>query len=402
MNVWRSIAGMLEVELISADIASLINTANDSGIILYKLQQVDGLTAHFFIQRCDYDVLNKLSQKKGDKIKVKIEKGMYWKIEKLLYRPIILIGFLVFFFILLYLPTRVLFVKVEGNNMIPERQILEAVEKCGVHFGATRSEVRSEKVKNAILSALPELQWAGINTKGCVAIISVRERAKPDVMNAKKYPSNIVAGQDGVITSCTILEGNPICSVGQVVKEGQTLISGFTDCGLSIRVTQAEGEIYAQTNRKLTVITSTYCLSKSSIIGESKKISLLIGKKRINLWKDSGIWDTTCDRMYKECYVRLPGGYKLPLGIAIETGIRYQFQKTERELQNLKSSILSYGKTYLENLMVAGNIVNSNEKFVSSDGLIHLFGDFICIEMIGRVQRVQIGEENGENDGTDR
>ena len=36
--------------------------------------------------------------------------------------------------------------------------------------------IRSEKVKNSLLQRIPQLQWAGINTDGCVAVISVREK----------------------------------------------------------------------------------------------------------------------------------------------------------------------------------------------------------------------------------
>ena len=281
--------------------------------------------------------------------------------------------------------------------MIPDRQIIAAGESCGVYFGASRRAVRSEKVKNAILSALPELQWAGVNTKGCVAIISVRERTEAETKEEQEYVSSIVADRDGIITSCTILEGNSLCSVGQVVQKGQVLISAYTDCGLSIRATRAEGEIFAQTERNLSVVAPTECIEKREIKNTKKKISLLLGKKRINLWKDSGIWDTTCDRMYEEYYVTLPGGYQLPLGVAVETGTVYQLQESQLQPETLEASIADYGKSYLHQHMVAGEIINSSETFAVSDGLIYLNGEYVCTEMIGRVQREQIGEANGEN-----
>lgn len=42
-------------------------------------------------------------------------------------------------------------------------------------------------MKNALLSAIPELQWAGVNTYGCRAVISVRERTLPE---RKPEPEN--------------------------------------------------------------------------------------------------------------------------------------------------------------------------------------------------------------------
>ena len=396
MNFWRSLAGMVELELASADIETSINTANEHGITLYYLNRTSDLSARFLLKRADYKMLDSLCQKRGDVLKLVARKGVYWWLKGLLRRPVVVIGLILISFTLFFLPTRVLFVRTEGNFLIPDRQIIAAGERCGVYFGASRRDVRSEKVKNAILSALPELQWAGVNTKGCVAIISVRERTEAETKE-DEYVGSIVAERDGIITSCTILEGNALCSVGQVVQKGQVLISAYTDCGLCIQVTQARGEIFAQTERNLSVIAPTECIEKREIQNTKKKISLLLGKKRINLWKDSGIWDTTCDRMYEEYYVTLPGGYQLPLGVAVETGTVYQLQESQLQPEALEASIADYGKSYLYQHMVAGEIINSSETLDVSYGLIYLNGEYVCTEMIGRVQREQIGEENGEN-----
>ena len=61
----------------------------------------------------------------------------------------------------LYAPSRVWFVEVEGNETVPARKILLAAEECGVKFWAKSGEIRSEQVKNQILNLVPELQWAG-------------------------------------------------------------------------------------------------------------------------------------------------------------------------------------------------------------------------------------------------
>ena len=61
--------------------------------------------------------------------------------------------------------------------------------------------------------------------------------------------------RDGFIVSATVTRGNFLCRVGQSVKAGQVLISGYTDCGICIQATRAEGEIYAQTSRDFAAVT---------------------------------------------------------------------------------------------------------------------------------------------------
>lgn len=398
MNFWKSISGMLQVELTSANPEESFLAANEQGIAFFRMEQISGLTTRLYISRANHRRLQKLCEKRGDTLRICGRKGLYWNIKALIYRPMLLIGLSLMMILLFYFPTRVLFVRVEGNSAIPDRQIIAAAEACGIYFGASRREVRSERMKNAILSALPQLQWAGVNTRGCVAVISVRERTEPEVTEQENVVSSIVADRDGVILSCTIVEGNGLCSVGQAVKEGQILISGYTDCGISIQATRAEGEIYAQTERKITVTTPTECMQRIDVGDEKKKISLLIGKKRINLRKDSGIWDASCDRMYEEYYITLPGGFQLPVGWSIETCTSYQVTAAEIPQTDAEKALSDYGKYYLSQQMVAGNIVSSLESASASDGTLQLEADHVCTEMIGRVRQEQIGEENGKSD----
>ena len=92
----------------------------------------------------------------------------------------------------------------EGNQNVPENLILELASQCGLSFGTERRQVRSEQVKNALLGAVPELEWVGINTAGCVATISVRERQKGENIGQAGGVSSIVASCDGMITGIVV------------------------------------------------------------------------------------------------------------------------------------------------------------------------------------------------------
>ena len=109
-----------------------------------------------------------------------------------------------YFLAVLYAPNRVWFVEVEGNGSIPDRQILAAAEECGVKFWAKAGEIRSEQVKNKILNLVPELQWAGVNFSGGVAIVSVRERLPEEAVRDRSTVTNVVAARDGVIVSMSV------------------------------------------------------------------------------------------------------------------------------------------------------------------------------------------------------
>ena len=324
--------------------------------------------------------------------------GLYWAFKGFLRRPVLLIGLMIFIALAMYLPSRVLFIQVEGNTTIPTRLILEKSEECGITFGASRRNVRSEKMKNALLEAIPELQWAGINTSGCVATITVRERSIKDDQGVSKGVGSIVAIRDGVIAECTVTKGTPACKVGQAVKAGEVLVSGYTDCGFCIKATKAEGEVYAFTQRELTVSTPENWQIRGAETRQVKKYAVIIGKNRINFYKDSGILDDRCDKMYKESYITLPGGFQLPVILVTEVWTYHTNDEITLDQERAAATLSNFAQTYLAQHMIAGRILMETENISSEDGTFYLQGNYACHEMIGQVRSEEIIKPDGNND----
>ena len=179
------------------------------------------------------------------------------------------------------------------------------------------------------------------------------------------------------------------------MKAGQVLISGYTDCGICIQATNAEGEIFAQTRHLIDAVTPDTCLVLPEERETVRRYSLLIGKKRINLWKDSGIWDGSCGRMYKEYYITLPGGFALPAALCVDTFVLGQMQTVSLDAEKAQLALNRFADDYLGEIMVAGSILEKETAFLKSDGCFRLSGAYVCTEMIGKVRREEIGEANG-------
>ena len=393
MNLWRSASGMVRLRITSADPALSLSTINGLGIPIFYVQYLTDLTVEITLSRKDFKSCKQVIEGRGDEVQLVERFGLYWKLYSFLHRPVLSIGLLLLAMITAYLPGRILFILVEGNSTLSQQQIMAAAEECGLSFGSCRQEIRSEEIKNALLEKLPELEWAGINTKGCVAVISVREGRSGGSSAEPMGVCSIVASMDGIIENCTARNGDLLCIPGQAVKQGQILISGYTDCGRYLRATAAEGEIYALTRRQIQVKSPQISLQRVAKKNEMRRWSLILGKNRINLWKDSGIWGTTCGRMYEEYYITLPGGYVLPIALAVETLTEWELAESEVS----KPDLSGFARTYLRSQMVAGQILSESVESGSEDGVFCLTADYVCREMIGRVQREQIGELYAEN-----
>lgn len=375
MQLWDSITGCVRCRVVSASLEDTINKIT-SKCNIANFEQVDALTATFWVKRVELANIYDLAER----VDVIEYAGIYWEILNFFKRPIIVIGITIILFLVLFLPTRVLFIRVYGNNKVSVESILVAAQSCGVQFGAYREQIRSEKVKNALLQTIPQLQWACINTKGCTAEIFVQERNFGDGEESRDAAS-LVAANDGIIAELTVFSGTPLCSVGQAVKKGQLLVSGYSDLGLLIKSGTASAEIIADTTRAIETIALCNYTQNKEVIEETRRYSLCIGKKLINFYKGSGISPPECGRINKIYRLKLPGGFYLPVSIVEERIIYYESVICTDQGDQI-DWLQAVADSAICKQMVAGEILKQTATVEWDGNVCRLYSKYRCKEMI--------------------
>lgn len=393
MRLFQSLAGSITATITTADQIGFLQRIRDSGIELKNVQIQDDLTIQFECKRAEYSKIRKILRGRGDKLSVLERNGLFWTIINLRRRPVLISGLLLFAVLGSIVPGHVFFVQVEGNAVVPTRLIVETAAQCGITIGMKTRNVRSEDVKNLLLSRLPQLEWVGVNTNGCVAMISVKERNTKEEEERQPGISSIYAKDDGIILSATAYQGSLLCKPGDAVVAGQKLISGLMDHGICIRGTAAKGSIVAMTDHHFTTISPSIYVARAESRSVERKYALLIGKKRINLYKGSGILDTTCAKIKSVWYITLPGGFAVPLGIACETYTTYR----QRTVCMNDGGSSAYAYSYILSQLVEGQILSYSERLEERDDAVILYGHYICRESLG----ISRTEENFEEYGKD-
>lgn len=390
-------SGTICAELTSADMTGTLDRIAASGMEITQVQHMTDLTIRFQIPATQYPGLTELAEKTGCTLNILGKQGIRWRMQRLAGRKLLVGGMLLLLLATWVVPGRILIVEVTGNENVPVNRILEAAAESGIAFGVSAREVRSEKMKNTLLSAVPELQWAGVNTYGSRAVITVRERKPEEPVREESGASSIVSDRDGVILSATATSGSLQVVPGQVVQAGQTLISGLVDCGIKLCTVRAEGEILAATDRSLTVKIPAQRLVRAETEAQIKKYSLIIGKNRINFFKGSGISEGSCVKMYSEYVLTLPGGWPLPLRIAVQTVAPCRMLSEARGPE-AETELTRFAERYLCSRMIAGSVTDRTETVrIRGDALV-LTGRYACQEMIGRVKAEEIGVYHGKTD----
>lgn len=388
--------GSCRLIITCADMPAFLTEIQKKNIFVHNANYLDELSVELMLPRSALPVLEQIVINHGGRVQILHQTGLANLTKSILKRPLLLglIGMILF--LSLFLPTRVLFVKVQGNQLIPVRYILDEAEKCGICFGASRNTVRSEKVKNALMEAIPELSWVGVNTNGFVASISVKEKSIPPEEKTAQGICSIVASRDGVIMDMTVIKGVGMCKAGQSVKMGQVLISGYEDLGILMRATAAAGEIKAQTLRQIEIITPVYTAYRGEEISRQTVYSLIIGKKQIKFYKDSGISDTSCVKIYRENNICLPGGLCLPLCLLKEERIFYESNEIPVAEESYEW-LHKQARSYLLDQMIAGSVLQEEAQLHMLDNACLLIGNYACLEMIGQVQYEEIITQYGKN-----
>ena len=389
----------LILKITCADKEHLLKTFNNRNISLYDIRNVDNLTFLTTVTCTDYAALCQIAEKCGASVKIHKKSGAIWPVISILNRPVLIIFFMVLILSSWIISNRILFITVEGNTEIAEKYILETAENCGLRFGAIRRNIRSEAIKNSLLEKVPQLQWVGVNTKGCVATISVREKTEIKTNDGNnKMVCSIIALRDGIIQQCTVYRGNALCKVGQAVKAGQILVSGYVASENTVNATCADGEISAITYRKISIHSPKPTVVRGEIMNIKTNYTLKIGKNAIKLWKDSGNLGVTCGKIYSEKYLYLPGGFRLPVSIIKETNYIYDHADSSDDNAEDAYWLEEWAKSYLRSVMIAGKILSSQTTIKSNSDSNTLSGAYTCLEMIGQIKYEQTMLRDVNND----
>lgn len=391
----KALHGLIRVRITSADIPGALRTLTEHSIVLQDIASESDLSVFLTLSRTDFKKGRTLLEKRGDSLEPKRKFGLYWTILSMKKRWVLLIGCLFLLILTFYIPSKIYFFEVKGNHSISEKWILENAELSGLSFGCKRAEIKSEQIKNNILERVPELDWIGITTAGCVATIEVREKPiEEKIQNPSLYVSHIVANCDGVVESVTVTKGTPLCKPGQAVEKGQILISGYEDCGLIIKANSAEGEVFGQTIRTLNLVTPANGVLRGEKSTSTKKYSIQIGKKLINFSKDSGISPPGCVKMYLRKYLTLPGGFQLPVSLISQELIpcvTFDEEPIEVNAEWLEHT----AQQYVLDQMIAGEILLQQTAVKQSDDFRVLTGVYACREQIGKTKFEEFLNHNG-------
>lgn len=377
-------------------VADVLNLCRAHGLIYEDFRHTpEGITLR--MPRPAAAELEALCREHGIPTTICSEGGLPHLLFRLLRRVGLVVGALLGLMILVAAQSVVWDIRISGNQGVSDHAIEESLAACGFSVGTSLRGFEADKLENNVLMLDDRLAWISVNRKGTVAYVEVREKTpKPTV--GSDSPCDVVASIGGVIQRVELEEGNVRVSAGQLVGEGEVLVSGLYDSTQEgIRYTAAKARVYARTTREilvqipLTYEQKTYQTGTDSEGGriEQEKILNFFGK-HIKFKKKTGNAVGFCDIIEDEKSWVLADGVGFPISVRTVWYIPYTVTTASRTLAEAEELAYFELARQIAALPGGAELIGKTLTVHHGEDALTLVCTLTCIEDIGRVRPIEI------------
>ncbi len=231
------LAGYVVVEVRGKNPERLVNLCLSKGFPVWDFV-VKGDKAVFSTSLSRYMGIRPLARKARCTPRVIRRVGLPFLLGRLGKRPFLVWSSVLAVLALIYISGSVWAIEVKGAQSVDGGRVLEAAHKAGLDVGIRKSKIPSD-LELHLIKEFPQISWAYVRCHGTRVVIEIVEKSRREM----EMPGDIVAAKDGIIQSILVLSGTPAVRPGDVVREGQMLITGYT----AGEIKGARGTIIADT-----------------------------------------------------------------------------------------------------------------------------------------------------------
>lgn len=384
MGAVRFCLGEARVRITGACPEGCLNAFNRGGVEFWSICREDALHYCVSIRPSAVQRAQTLGLRAFCTVECLEQRGLRQTVQQALRRPVLLLGVGAAIFLLFFLQSFVWTIEIDGCETVRPEIVRRALEEQGIFCGAWAGDIPYKEVRHELLNRVPELSWAAVNRSGGKLHVLVTERQSTPSADAPYDAANLIAARDGVLTEVSVLEGMRLCAVGDTVRAGQVLVSGVEDYGLYLRAVCAQGEIYGRTWRSQTLVTPSMRQEKRYTGREWTRVTLVVGRKRINLCGNSGISGTTCDKMVNVKELTLPG-YAFPVRLETECWREYETAAVPKPKKTAQTALEDAFVRMTQAGMLAGRIEQADYRLDAGGALYILRCEATCSEMLARL-----------------
>lgn len=225
IKLWNCLRGYVIIKIIGRYGERLINQAAFHGLYLWDIRRLEENTLVAKVSVRGFFKLRSLARKTRCGIYILQKRGLYFSLNRLRRRKVLLLGIIFFVAVIYMLSSIVWKVEVNTQNETLKNSVLKDLEQWGLKPGIFKHNLDKKYFLDKILLNYKNVSWAEIEIRGSRVIVEVVEREMPPEVE-EGTPCHIVAAKDGIIQEVLPLRGEAVVKPGDTVSKGDVLISG--------------------------------------------------------------------------------------------------------------------------------------------------------------------------------
>ncbi len=237
----------------------------------------------------------------------------------------------ILFTLIIFLSSSLLWdIEIEGEERISEAEVLCELRECGLTVGMPLSKIKADTIQNRVLMHSDNISWIAVNLIGTVAHVEIREHMSAEEIY-EPQAANLIATCDGTIEYLEEVRGNPVVTTGDLVREGELLVSGIYDSdSVGFHFLAAKGRVMARTEEHYRIeIPLKYQLKVYTGRSFCEKY-LIFFSQEIKIYSNSRNLPPKCDTIDTVEYLDILSGGELPVGIRTIKHLEYEYTDAER------------------------------------------------------------------------
>lgn len=249
MRIWYFFKGYVIIRVEGLTLERFLNLAATNDIYLWDISRESYTVLQMKATIEGFKALKGIVRRVGCRVEIIDKKGLPFLFYRLKARKMLGFGFILFLGIIFFLSSLIWNIEIVGNERVKTEEIIKILEKEEIKRGIIKYKIDKDYIKYLLLNEFDNLSFLSVDIKGTKLLIEMKEQDLPPERINRDVPCNIVATKKGVILKAIARNGRAVVRKGDVVKEGDILITGviLDEHSQKQILVHAEGEVLAKT-----------------------------------------------------------------------------------------------------------------------------------------------------------
>ena len=271
--------------------------------------------------------------------------------------------------------------------------VMAVLYQDGIRAGCSQKDINFTEAERDIKKKVEGLSWAGISVQGSKVIVDVIKNIEKPEFTQKRLPTNLIAGENGVIEKIELTDGLLMKPIGSGVTKGDLLVSGDVISDLSYSrkgyvkhfyvhyYTRSIGKIYGTFERRETFF-QPYSITQKALKGEPVRKSFLsLFDVDIPLFFNAE--EESIISPYSEEHLTFFGA-ELPIGIKTTKLTEYEISQKPITEQQARDYARKLAKEYETNFLDDYKIKNKAYRFETKPEGVYLTAEYKLYGVISK------------------